>query len=300
VTPIDLVTARIRVNATSAAARQAMVAVGVAGAWNVAELLLPRFATVATFAPTYPVGLIATPFVGFAVHLVAIVLYCRWLYRAHEDCYGLGGREVVRPGAAIQAFFIPVYNLYMPFRILRDLHAASDPRMLPDPPQYEAATGTQYRSSGMKRIPSPDYERWFPVRAWWASYMVLPLLFGVVTSALTWTSIGSYGLSAGYLGLFVGLVTGALQASAAVLAICVVRGIVSRQNERLRRLEAAQAADVGSVANVVSESPLRAPEAAAPVDPGPRVAAQEPTLQEEEAPDAAGVEGRRGQGGLPT
>jgi hypothetical protein len=287
VSQIDLVTARIRVNATSAAARMAIVAVGVAGAWNVTELLLPRLAT---FATTYSTaGLLAAQIVGFAIHLVAIILYCHWLYRAYEDCYGLGGRAVVRPAAAVQAFFIPVYNLYLPFRILRDLHAASDPRMLPDPPQYEAATGTQYRSSGMKRIPSPDYERWFPVRTWWATYMVLPLLFGVATSLFTWATIGSYSVATGYLGVFVGVVSGALQASAAVLAICVVRSIVSRQKERLRRLEAAQAADVGPAAYVESGSPLRAPEAGAVAPPGPGVAAQ---VQEQDAGDEPGGEGR--------
>jgi hypothetical protein len=271
---------RTAVDATSAKARQAQVAVALAAASNIVPLL------VATAAPAGS-WLAALAYAGAALRLAAVVLYCQWLYRAHGDVVALGGAAVVRPAAAVQAFFIPVANLYMPYRVVRDLHAASDPSTLHDPPEYKPTAGTQYRSSGLERVVRPGYDLWFPVREWWATYMVIPLLLGLGGVVLGFASPHASALvteltTAAY---------GGLQVGSAVLAICVVRSIVARQRERLRRLEAIQAADGGGRVTAGFEAPAVRVGA-----PGHRVAGEDPVAGDEaveaEAPGAAGRAGK--------
>lgn len=56
------------------------------------------------------------------------VCFLAWLYRAYKNLVGLSARESnYSPGWAVAWFFVPIYNLTRPFRIMRELWRSSDP-----------------------------------------------------------------------------------------------------------------------------------------------------------------------------
>jgi hypothetical protein len=179
--------------------------------------------------------------VEYAVWIVGAVLFCRWLYRAYEDNQRLGGLPLkLSPAYAVGSFFIPVVNLWQPYQALRDLYVASDPRPLPDPPRFLATTDVLYRSSGRELIAPPNWNKPFPVRAWWACYMVLPWALTAVTAVEAFWGISaspSAGLSR--FSSVTGVLSMTLQLGSVVLVVLVIRSIQARQEERLRRLEGA-------------------------------------------------------------
>jgi hypothetical protein len=159
------------------------------------------------------------------LRIVSAVLYCRWLHRAWKDNGLLEGRTLsMTAGAAVASFFIPIVSLYRPYQVVKELYEASDPETLPDRPQYRLTEGTSYRTTSGALVRPVDYRRPFPVRAWWAAYLV---------SSITLRFIGfsTWAIVAGSFIVVTSLVTG-------VLAIQVMQAIVARQRERLRRLEA--------------------------------------------------------------
>jgi hypothetical protein len=176
--------------------------------------------------------------------LAAAVLYCHWLYRAYEDNRRLRGRPLrFSPSHAVASFLIPVVNLWRPFQALRDLFVASDPRTLPDPPRYEPSREALYRSNAREFAAPPAWNKRFPVRAWWACYMILPwalkAAFLLVGAAMPMLG-GSSAWLAGLLSLSGPLsdsITSLTSAASTVLALEVIVAIKARQGERLRRLE---------------------------------------------------------------
>jgi hypothetical protein len=119
-----------------------------------------------------------------------------------DDNPRLRGRSLeVSPSQAVVSFFIPVLCLYRPYEVVRNLYIASDPSTLRDPPQYRS-TGQEalYRSNVREPIAPPDYDRWFPVRSWWALYLggpLLPWVIGLTGSAYGhWLLVPVNGASA--------------------------------------------------------------------------------------------------------
>jgi Domain of unknown function (DUF4328) len=159
------------------------------------------------------------------LRIASAVLYCRWLHRAWKDNGLLEGRTLsMSAGAAVASFFIPIVSLFRPYQAVKELYEASDPETLPDRPQYVLTEGSSYRATSGALISTPDYRRPFPVRAWWAAYLVSSInirLMGYSTWAIVAVTV-----------VVVSTLVGA------VLAIRVMQAIVARQRERLRRLEA--------------------------------------------------------------
>ena len=159
------------------------------------------------------------------LRIVSAVLYCRWLHRAWKDNGLLEGRSLsMTAGAAVASFFIPIVSLFRPYQAVKELYEASDPETLPDRPQYALTEGSSYRATSGVLVSTPDYRKPFPVRAWWAAYLVSSInirLMGYSTWAIVAVTV-----------VVVSTLVGA------VLAIQVMQAIVARQRERLRRLEA--------------------------------------------------------------
>jgi hypothetical protein len=105
-----------------------------------------------------------------------------------------------------------------------------------------------YRSSGRELVAPPKWSKAFPLRAWWACYMVLPTALTILTTLGTvlvaTTSLVRFLTYSFLMGTF----PVALHAASAVLAILVIRAIQARQEERLRRLEGSQDAATQSPA----------------------------------------------------
>jgi hypothetical protein len=130
----------------------------------------------------------------------------------------------------------------------------------------------------------PDYDLWFPVRAWWATYTVIPVALALGAVVMGWVYPALSGAVHPALVTVEGCV---LQASAAVFAICVVRSIASRQREWLRRLEAVAEADPPVAVSAGGEAPVRIAEGAGADGPAQRVAAPEHAAEEEAGAEEA-------------
>lgn len=154
----------------------------------------------------------------FAVFVACVVAFCLWLYRAYANLRALGHpRSALEhsPGWAVGFFFIPFVNLFMPFRVVREVWVKSDPRVrtredyLFGPPVSTAL-----------------------VLAWWLTWIGSNVLDRVArrltlrasdAASLAWANnleiVASFGLIV-----------------AALLAVLVVRGIDLRQEERSKHV----------------------------------------------------------------
>jgi hypothetical protein len=174
----------------------------------------------------------------YAAWVVAGILYCRWLFRAYGDVLLLQGSSLrFKPREAVVSFFLPFVAFYRPYRALVDLHEASDPRSIRIP--SDAGLGAR----------ANDWEKLFPSRSWWTLWLLAPLVTGLLDNASVLTHLPTMvqlsdpsamlllpqeSRGDGLMRVLAALIHLAL----AALAIAVVRSIVARQRERLRRLEA--------------------------------------------------------------
>jgi hypothetical protein len=215
--------ARASVQRTRDQARSAMIAMGSVGAL---EALCCAFNDL-------DVPGVLCQLSCYAAWVVAAVFYCRWLHSAYGDAVLLG-RPPPRftPQQAVASFFVPFVGFYRPYQVIVGLHEASDPR---EPGDARAP------SSG-----APSWEKPFPVRSWWALWLLAPVLTSILDNASVLTQLGSLDVltdpsallsqESGGDGVWRALAA-LIHVSLAVLAIGVVRSIVFRQGERLRRLE---------------------------------------------------------------
>jgi hypothetical protein len=238
--------ARASVDETSRGANLAMYAIATVGALDALEC---------AFNDLDAPGILCQ-LVGYVAWVVAAVLYCRWLYHAYGDIVLLQGSPLrFKPREAVVSFFLPFVAVYRPYRVLVDLHEASDPRSIWIPStsglETNAATSSTYARLGEGRVRAGDsgngWEKVFPARSWWALWLLAPLITGILDSASALTQLTSVttlsapsamllspeGAGDGLLRVLAALVHLAL----AALAIAVVRSIVARQRERVRRLE---------------------------------------------------------------
>jgi hypothetical protein len=170
---------------------------------------------------------IACQLLCYAAWIVATVLYCRWLYRAYEDAARLRGAPLrFSAGQAVASFFLPFVGLIRPYRVLAELHEASDPR-----------------------APEGTWDKPFPARSWWALWLVAPLVTSILDNVSLVTKLAALDLSdptsLATLSLDGDGGDAALRALSALvhltlaaLAILVVRSVALRQEECFRRVAA--------------------------------------------------------------
>jgi hypothetical protein len=254
VTDPDLAALSARAETTRRRARRASASIVAVG---LAKLCVVPIGMVAAASLSWHWYYLAGQAIEWPIGLAAAVLFSRWLHRAYQDSPRLGGAPLrFSASYAVASFFIPIANLWQPFQAIRDLHAASDPRSLSDRPQYEpSGDAILYRSSGRKLVPPPDWNKPFPVRAWWTCYIMLPSALWLVFTFLTLAPLGGMILGVEWKGRIAwanGLFGIGLSIASTVLAVLVVRSIQARQDERLRRLLLGQEAGSPSSAARVS------------------------------------------------
>jgi hypothetical protein len=239
--PSRLASLRAAIAVTDRRARLAMWGIALVGLFKVG---VPTAQALIPVSLPFAMRGLALGFAEWPAWITAAILYCRWLYRAYEDNARLGGSPLrFTPSYAVGTFFIPIVNLWQPYQAIRDLYVASDPRSLPDPPQFAPSTDVLYRSSGRELVAPPKWNTRFPVAAWWGLYMFAPAVVSLVFLVVEMAGLsgsGSDRMAAMALS-GMGLVTVGIHVVSAALAIQVIRAIKARQGERLRRLEAAEA-----------------------------------------------------------
>ncbi len=108
-------------------------------------------------------------------NFVVVVLISMWMSAAYQNTRDFGwGHLRYTKGQAAWSFFIPLLNIYRPYRSLVGLHAASDPNLLPQVPRLVSDQGpANYRQAPTQRR---VFERTFndlrfPVGAFWGMYV---------------------------------------------------------------------------------------------------------------------------------
>lgn len=148
--------------------------------------------------------------------LVTAAVFLWWLHRAYRNLRALGAEDLgFTPRSALSAFFVPVLNAIVPFRVVRELWNASDPSAAP--PAVERARST-----------SPWVGWWWGV--FLASVALDPSVFRLVSHAMERFTVGS---------TVVLVLAQLLEMAAAILAMVVVWTVSQGQEEIAERGESA-------------------------------------------------------------
>jgi hypothetical protein len=140
--------------------------------------------------------------------VVAIILFCVWVYRANRNARALGARGMrFTPGWTVGWFFVPIMNLFMPYQAVKEIWQTGDPRRGPD----------DWKTGGSTLV-----------GAWWG-FWLLANLGGRALDSIGATSSGQVAILFG-----VAAIDALLFVTASVLACCVVQGIVRRQERKVR------------------------------------------------------------------
>jgi hypothetical protein len=146
--------------------------------------------------------------------LATAAMFLWWLYRAHRNLPALGAADLrFTPRAAVSAFFVPVLNVVVPVRVVRELWNGSDPAPA-EPGRRGAATMS-------------------PWVAWWWGVFVASVLLDPVMSRIAGELEARLTVGATVL-----LVLGQLlEIGAAILAMVVVWSVSQGQQEIFARDE---------------------------------------------------------------
>lgn len=159
---------------------------------------------------------LAFSFLSLIVYVTLAVVFLLWVHRAYRNLRALGNPERLlnhSPGWAVGSFFIPFVNLYLPYKIVREIWDLSDPNV---------------RTQDDLMFSQPGGSPLLVV--WWLSWIAI----GVVGSIIFRLALGAKGLDT-LLWVTKGFIfVRALNIVAAVPALLVVRQIDRRQEERSR------------------------------------------------------------------
>jgi len=152
--------------------------------------------------------------------LIAVVFFFIWIHRTHRNLPSLGASGLeYSPAWAVSGFFIPLVNLFLPFRVVTEIWKASDPKA-------DISDGLAWKSAPTSPL----------ISYWWA----LLLILFPVTSIVAWITDPDLAFyhPQPMLGSLV-LVWYLLYILAAILAKRLVKNIDTRQEEKHRRTSTA-------------------------------------------------------------
>jgi hypothetical protein len=113
-----------RVLVTLLAASAVVAVLGIVSSLMQLDLLSRSYTSVEATANDARQQLIASS--SAVLILVTFVLFAIWIVRAHRNLPGLGGERLdVSPGWALGWFFVPIANLWKPYKAMRTLWKAS-------------------------------------------------------------------------------------------------------------------------------------------------------------------------------
>lgn len=146
------------------------------------------------------------------LRIFAAVFFLVWLFRIYKNLGPLKADYLEHsPGWAVGYWFIPILNLFKPYQIVQEAWRESDP-------DFDPELNFLSRHSGTNPM----------ILGWWLLYIVSNISVRVADAIFDKTSMGYFALSM--------MITGFLVATAAFLAITVVRDITRRQEERAKKL----------------------------------------------------------------
>jgi hypothetical protein len=151
----------------------------------------------------------------FPCYILTVVFFLIWLNRANKNLTPLGANNLeFSSGWAVGWWFIPFANLVKPFQVVREVWNESDPDV---DPNYS------FLSSSMGTPPLLGF--------WWAFWIISNIAANISSRMLEVETPKDLEVSG-----YVFIVSGILMVVAAILAIKVVYGITSRQEERILKV----------------------------------------------------------------
>lgn len=154
----------------------------------------------------------------FLVYVALVVAFLVWLHRASKNLPALGNPKSkieFTPGWAVGWFFVPLANLVMPYRAVREVWEKSDPAIRSE----EDVMFTPPSSGGL-------------LLTWWVFWVASNVL-GNISMRFQDDALTPDTLAVAAWAEIISDVVGIV---AAVLAVLVVRGIDRRQQERSRHV----------------------------------------------------------------
>jgi hypothetical protein len=140
--------------------------------------------------------------------VATIVMWCVWVVRANHNNRALGAKELTySPGWSAGWYFIPIMNLFKPYRALTEIYKASDPDAGP---------------SNWTSVEAPAY-----LSAWWATWLA-----GSIVGRISSRMAMSDDLETLKMSTWVGVVSTLMLLFAAAYAIRIVRSIQQRQQQK--------------------------------------------------------------------
>lgn len=157
--------------------------------------------------------------------IATIIIFLVWENRAHRNLRALGvANTEYSAGWAIGSWFVPIANLFVPFRAVREIWWESDPDTVSPPGESGYTNNAFARFQGSVPL----------LTAWWAFWIIS----NIASNASTRLSWGAKDLDQHVMAEWISIFAAILSIIAAILAINVVRGVNSRQEERHKRLMA--------------------------------------------------------------
>ncbi len=154
----------------------------------------------------------------FLIFIATAVLFSMWLYRASRNLRALGTPKQnleYSPGWAVGSFFVPILNLFVPFRAVKEIWVKSDPNV---------SSATIFSPQGST---IPAFIGW-----WWALWIISNIASRIVFRFSSRAETPEQILIAAKLEIGTYL----LEITAAVFAVFLVQRIDARQEARSKRV----------------------------------------------------------------
>ncbi len=175
--------------------------------------------------------LVAIP--SFIVWLLTVICFCIWAVRSSKNARSLGAQGMeVSPGWAAGWFFVPIANLFMPFKAVSEIWKASDPEAGADPTAWKNAAAA-------------------PVALWWTLWIVSGIIGGI---SFQFGFGGTNSIEALKMSTYVQMFGSVVSMLCAFAAVSVVRGIQFRQEQKAAMLSVTPARNTARVGESVGSN----------------------------------------------
>ncbi|MBN2578466.1 MAG: DUF4328 domain-containing protein [Pirellulales bacterium] len=145
-------------------------------------------------------------------YIASAVTFLLWFFRAYKNLLALGADGLeYSPGWAVGAFFVPILNLFYPYRIMKEIWRHSVPDLSVDP----------------KNIKASSLVGW-----WWGMFIFMNILAQISMRL----NLAASQIQDFFLGSYTSIVSDLFSIIAALLAIFVIRDVERRQDARYRLL----------------------------------------------------------------
>jgi hypothetical protein len=151
------------------------------------------------------------------VHIVGVVLFCKWTWRSVNNAYALGAQGMENtPGWSVGYHFIPILSLFKPYQAIKETYLASSP-------EADARDWKQGAAPGF-------------LLAWWLFW-----IFSIIAGQADFRMSSSTQPEIVAASWYVGFASAILTLVAAILAGKVVHSLADRQLQKQARQQASPA-----------------------------------------------------------